>query len=177
VSQRHNITHRALSASQTTAKTKSRHTWPLKSSFNNYALPHVVPSAPRASTTAAPQPIQLIRPIQSTTFNTHLTAERRTLQHVAREVGHDERHGGQRQVDWAEAAPVRPAAAEGLPVRVLRQVGERSQCDCEADAVREGLRPRRRSDPEESRQQERPASASHCAQASAVPSARCSGSG
>jgi hypothetical protein len=84
---------------------------------------------------------------------------------MAREVGHNERHGGQCQVDWAITAPVRPATAEGLPVRVLRQVGERGQCDCKADVVRQSLRPRRRSDPEESRQQERPASASHCAQA------------
>ena len=92
-----------------------------------------------------------------------LTTLKLTLQHVAREVGHDQRHGGAGQVDRPEAPPVRTAAAERLPVSVLRQVGERGERDGEAEVVREGLRPRRRGYSEYPRQQERPASAAHCA--------------
>ena len=87
---------------------------------------------------------------------------RQTLEHMASEVCHDQGDSQGDQVQGPVSSPMATLPSPCLPGNVLHQVGQGCQGDTEADGVRKGLRPRRRCDSQESRQQERPASAAHC---------------
>ena len=85
-----------------------------------------------------------------------------TQQHMPSEVCHHEGDGNQHQIRGSKAVPVGSCSGLSLPPGVLCQVGEGCQSQACRYGVCKGSCPCRRGDPQESGQQERPASAADC---------------